>query len=115
MAQFRSWRGVRILLIYVHQTELHAPYGGGKQAERSIHILDVIAAQRLSSRLEFGVGLGKVLLPRVLKYLTRRMPPTEEVTWREAERRGQGDERRKEILLLRSWELRRFRIIRFRC
>jgi hypothetical protein len=40
--------------------------------------------------------LGQALLPPVLKYITRRMPPEEEAAWREAERRGQGEEWRKE-------------------
>ena len=51
-----------------------------------------LVAQRPSFWLEFGARLGKVLLPRVLKYITRRMPPEEEAAWREAERRGQGEE-----------------------
>ena len=51
-----------------------------------------LVAQRSSFWLEFGVRLGQVLLPRALKYITRRMPPEEEAVWREAERRGQGDE-----------------------
>lgn len=53
-------------------------------------------AQRPSFWLEFGVRIGRRLLPRALKYLTRRMPPEEEAAWREAERRGQGEEWRKE-------------------
>ena len=51
-----------------------------------------LVAQRPSFWLEFGARLGKALLPSVLKYITRRMPPEEEAAWREAERRGQGDE-----------------------
>ena len=49
-----------------------------------------MAAQRPSFWIEFGVRLGQALLPLVLKYLTRRMPPEEEAAWRQAERRGQG-------------------------
>jgi len=51
-----------------------------------------LVAQRPSFWLEFGVRLGQALLPRAVKYLTRRMSPEEEAAWREAERRGQGDE-----------------------
>jgi len=51
-----------------------------------------LVAQRPSFWIEFGVRLGKALLPSVLKYVTKRMPPEEEAAWREAERRGQGDE-----------------------
>lgn len=51
-----------------------------------------LVAQRPSFWLEFGVRLGRVLLPNALKYLTRRMPADEEAAWRQAERRGQGDE-----------------------
>jgi len=35
-------------------------------------------AQRPSFSLEFGVRLGQALLPRAVKYITRRMPPEEE-------------------------------------
>ena len=51
-----------------------------------------LVAQRPSFWIELGLRLGRELLPPVLKYLTRRMPPKEEAAWREAERRGQGDE-----------------------
>ena len=47
----------------------------------------LLVAQRPSFWLQFGVRLGKALLPRVLKYVTLRMPP-EEAAWREA---GNGD------------------------
>ncbi|MEI8177354.1 MAG: hypothetical protein WCG38_01820 [Aestuariivirga sp.] len=55
-----------------------------------------LVAQRPSFWIEFGVRLGQVLLPRALKYLTRRMTTEEEVAWRQAERRGQGEEWLKE-------------------
>lgn len=55
-----------------------------------------LVAQRPSFWLEFGVRLGQALLSRALKYISRRMPPDEEASWREAERRGQGDEWLKE-------------------
>ena len=51
-----------------------------------------LVAQRPSFWLEFGLRLGRLLLPKALKYLTRRMPQEEEAAWRQAERRGQGDE-----------------------
>jgi len=51
-----------------------------------------LVAQRPSFWLEFGLRLGQALLPRILKYVTRRMPPEEEAAWRVAERRGQGGE-----------------------
>lgn len=51
-----------------------------------------LVAQRPSFWLEFGVRLGKALLPRALKYISRCMPPEEEAAWRQAERRGQGEE-----------------------
>lgn len=51
-----------------------------------------LVAQLPSFWLEFGARLGKALLPQIVKHLTRRMPPDEEAAWREAERRGQGEE-----------------------
>ena len=51
-----------------------------------------LVAQRPSFWLECGLQLARVLLPRAVQYLTRRMPQEEEAAWREAERRGQGDE-----------------------
>ena len=51
-----------------------------------------LVAQRPSFWLEFGLRLGRLLLPKALKYLTRRMPQEEEAACRQAERRGQGDE-----------------------
>jgi hypothetical protein len=49
-----------------------------------------LVAQRPAFWIEFGVRLGQALLPRALKYLSRRMPPEEEAAWRGAERWGQG-------------------------
>jgi hypothetical protein len=51
-----------------------------------------LVAQRPSFWIEFGSRLAKALLPSVMKYITRRMPPEEEAAWRDAERRGQGGE-----------------------
>jgi hypothetical protein len=39
---------------------------------------------------------GEVLLPLAWKYVSKKMPPDEEAAWRQAERRGQGDEWVKE-------------------
>ena len=52
----------------------------------------LVAQQRPSFWIDFGVRVGQALLPQALKYLTRRMPPEEEAAWRQAERRGQGDD-----------------------
>ena len=41
--------------------------------------------------IEFGSRLGKALLPLAWRYVSKRMPPDEEATWRQVERRGQGD------------------------
>ncbi len=51
-----------------------------------------LVAQRPSFWIEFGARLGKVLLPLAWRYATARMPLEEEAAWRQAERRGQGDE-----------------------
>ena len=52
-----------------------------------------LMARRPSFWIEFGRRLGKILLPLAWRYVSRRMPPEEEAAWRQAERRGQGDER----------------------
>ena len=51
-----------------------------------------LLAQRPSFWIEFGSRLAKALLPLAWRYVSRRMPPDQEAAWREAERRGQGDE-----------------------
>ena len=51
-----------------------------------------LVAQRPSFWIEFGARLGKALPPLAWRYVSKRMSPEEEVAWREAERRGQGDE-----------------------
>ena len=62
-----------------------------------------LVAQRPSYWFEFGLRLSKTLLPLGWRYVSRRVPPEEEAAWREAERRGQGEEwrrdrkRRKEV------------------
>jgi hypothetical protein len=53
-------------------------------------------AQRPSFWVEFGSRLGKALLPLAWKLISKRMPLEEEAAWRQAVRRGQGDEWVKE-------------------
>ena len=50
-----------------------------------------LVAQRPSVWIEFGGRLGKAMLPMAWRYVSKRMPPEEEVAWCQAERRGQGD------------------------
>ena len=50
-----------------------------------------LSAQRPSFWIEFGSRLAKALLPLAWRYVSKRMPE-EEAAWRQAERRGQGDE-----------------------
>jgi len=51
-----------------------------------------LVAQRPYFWIEFGSRLGKALLPLAWRYVSKRMPPEEEAAWRQAERRGQGEE-----------------------
>lgn len=51
-----------------------------------------VAAQRPSFWIEFGARLIKAIMPRVVEYLTKRMPPEEEAEWHKAVRQGRGDE-----------------------
>ena len=51
-----------------------------------------LVAKRQSFWLEFGVRIGWRLRPLAWCYVSKRMPLEEEAAWREAERRGQGDE-----------------------
>ena len=51
-----------------------------------------LVAQRPSFWIEFGARVAKALLPLAWRYVSRRMPPEKEAAWREAEKRGQGDE-----------------------
>ena len=60
-----------------------------------------LMARRPSFWIEFGRRLGKILLPLAWRYVSRRMPPEEEAAWREAERRGQGDEWLKQLYRVR--------------
>ena len=54
-----------------------------------------LVAQRPSFWIELGSRLGKALLPLAWPYVSNRMLPEEEAAWRQAERRGQGDEKLK--------------------
>ena len=49
-------------------------------------------AQRPSFWIDFGARLGKELLLFAWRYVSKRMPLEEEAAWRQAERRGKGDE-----------------------
>ena len=57
-----------------------------------------LVAQLPSFWIEFGTRLGKALLPLAWRYVSKRMPPNEEAVWREAEKRGQGDEWLRRLL-----------------
>jgi hypothetical protein len=54
-----------------------------------------LVAQRPTFWVEFGFGILRAIAPSIWGYLTKRLPPAEEAAWRQAERRGQGDEWRK--------------------
>ena len=51
-----------------------------------------LVARRPSFWIEFGALLAKALLPLAWRYVSNRMSPEEEAAWRQAERRGQGEE-----------------------
>ena len=51
-----------------------------------------LVAQRPSFWIELGARLGKAMLPLAWRFVSKRMSPEEEAAWREAERRGQGEE-----------------------
>ena len=51
-----------------------------------------LVAQWPSFWIEFGSRLVKALLPLAWRYVSKRMPQEEEAAWRQAERRGQGEE-----------------------
>jgi hypothetical protein len=61
-----------------------------------------LVAQRPSFWIEFGSRLGKALLPLAWRFVSKRMPPEEESSWRAAESRGQGEE----------WLKKRYRVRR---
>ena len=54
-----------------------------------------LVARRPSFCIEFGSRVAKVLLSLAWRYVSKRLPPEEKAAWREAERRGQGDEWRR--------------------
>jgi hypothetical protein len=47
-----------------------------------------LVAQRPSFWLQFGARLIKAIMPRVVQYVTKRMPPEKEKEWRDCIRRG---------------------------
>ena len=47
-----------------------------------------LVAQRPSFWIEFGARLIKAIMPRVIQYVTKRMPPEKEKEWRDCIRRG---------------------------
>jgi hypothetical protein len=47
-----------------------------------------LVAQRPSFWIEFGARLIKAFMPRVVAYVTKRMPPEKEKEWRDCIRRG---------------------------
>jgi hypothetical protein len=51
-----------------------------------------LVAQWPSFWIEFGLRLGKAMIPLAWRYVSKRMPPEEEAAWRQAVRRGKGDE-----------------------
>ena len=51
-----------------------------------------LVVQRPSFWIGFGQQLAMALLPLAWRCVSKRMPPEEEAVWRQAERRGQGDE-----------------------
>ena len=51
-----------------------------------------LVAQRPSFWIGLGARLGKALLPLAYEFISKRMPRDEEAAWRQAERRGQGEE-----------------------
>ena len=60
-----------------------------------------LVAQRPSFWIEFGQRLGKAMLPLAWRYVSKRMSPEEEAAWRQAERRGQGDQWLKQLYRMR--------------
>ena len=51
-----------------------------------------LVAQRPSFWIYLRSRLGKALLPLAWRYFSKRMMPEDEAAWRQAERRGQGEE-----------------------
>ena len=47
-----------------------------------------LVAQRPTFWIEFGARLFKAVLPRIVGYITKRMPPEKEKEWRDCIRRG---------------------------
>lgn len=47
-----------------------------------------LVAQRPSFWIEFGARLLQRLAPRIIAYITKRMPPEDEAAWRKCQLRG---------------------------
>ena len=60
-----------------------------------------LVAQRPSFWIELVSRVAKALLPLAWRFVSKRMPPEEEEAWRQAQRRGQGDEWLRERRLKR--------------
>ena len=59
-----------------------------------------LVAQQPSFWIEFGQRLVKALLPLAWRFVSKRMPPEEEVGWRQAERQGRRE----------AWLKQRYRV-----
>ena len=55
-----------------------------------------LVARRPYFWIKFESRLAKTLLQFAWRYVSKRMPPEEEAAWRQAERRGQGQDRLKQ-------------------
>ena len=51
-----------------------------------------LVARRPYFWIKFESRLANTMLPFAWRYVSKRMPLEEEAAWRQAERRGQGDE-----------------------
>lgn len=47
-----------------------------------------LVSQRPSFWIEFGARIIKAMMPRVIQYVMKRMPPEKEAEWRDCIRRG---------------------------
>ena len=47
-----------------------------------------LVAQRPSFWMGLGTELIKPVIPSVVRYMTKRMPPEQEAAWRECQKRG---------------------------
>ena len=47
-----------------------------------------LVGQRPSFWVEFGIRIVNALMPKLIAYVTKRMPPEEEEAWRKCQLRG---------------------------